>query len=110
MLHPSCLLLRHTFPGLYDYSIKRKHYTTMSRQFLHLFDGYLASNRIGKIMAVKTNISKNELIQLLSDYELGEYQDSKPFRKGTVQTTLFLQTTRGKFVLKYYENRTPESV
>lgn len=61
-------------------------------------------------MAVKTNISKNELIQLLSDYELGEYQDSKPFRKGTVQTTLFLQTTRGKFVLKYYENRTPESV
>jgi homoserine kinase len=61
-------------------------------------------------MAVKTDISENELIRFLSDYDLGEYQGSKPFGRGTVQTTLLLQTTRGKFVLKYYENRTPKSV
>lgn len=61
-------------------------------------------------MAVKTGFSKDEIIQILSNYRLGEYQDSTPIAAGTVQTNYRLQTTRGKFVFRYYENRSKESV
>jgi Ser/Thr protein kinase RdoA (MazF antagonist) len=61
-------------------------------------------------MAVKTKFSKNDFINILSNYDLGEYKDSKPFTTGTVQTNFLLQTTTGKFVFRYYENRTKDSV
>jgi homoserine kinase type II len=61
-------------------------------------------------MVVKTEFSKSELMEVLSYYSLGEYQDSKPFATGTVQTNLLLQTTKGEFVFRYYENRSKDSV
>lgn len=61
-------------------------------------------------MAVKTKFSKNDFIKILSDYDLGEYKSSKPFTTGAVQTNFLLQTTRGKFVFRYYENRSKNSV
>jgi len=61
-------------------------------------------------MAVKTTFSKTDFIKILSDYDLGEYKDSKPITAGAVQTNLLLQTTKGKYVFKYYQNRSEKSV
>ncbi len=61
-------------------------------------------------MAVKTTFIKSDFTDILSDYTLGEYKNSKPFTTGAVQTTYLLQTTKGKFVFRYYENRSKDSV
>lgn len=61
-------------------------------------------------MAVKTKFSKNDFTKILSDYDLGEYKNSRPFTTGAVQTNFLLQTTKGKFVFRYYENRSENSV
>ncbi len=61
-------------------------------------------------MAVKTKFSKDDFIRILSDYDLGEYKSSKPFTTGAVQTNFLLQTTKGEFVFRYYENRSKNSV
>src|SRR5689334_3467965 len=61
-------------------------------------------------MAVKTEFTKNDFIRILSKYDLGELQDFTPIAQGTVQTNVILETTKGRFVLKYYENRSFGSV
>jgi homoserine kinase type II len=61
-------------------------------------------------LPVKTTFSKTELTNILSNYDLGKYKASAPFTGGTVQTNYFLQTTGGKFVFRYYEGRSKESV
>jgi len=61
-------------------------------------------------MAVKTEFSKDELMAILSNYNLGEHKDSQPLTTGTVQTNFLIRTTKGKFVFRYYENRSWDSV
>lgn len=61
-------------------------------------------------MAVKTNFSSEDFIKLLKNYNLGEYKDSSPITKGTVQTNFILETTEGKYIFRYYENRLYGSV
>ncbi|HEY3250272.1 MAG TPA: homoserine kinase [Ignavibacteria bacterium] len=61
-------------------------------------------------MAVKTKFTKSDFTKILSDYDLGEYKSSKSFTTGAVQTNFLLQTTKGKFVFRYYENRSENSV
>ncbi len=61
-------------------------------------------------MAVKTAFSREDFSKILSNYHLGEYRSSKYFTHGWVQTTILLMTTGGKFVLRYYENRTERHV
>ena len=61
-------------------------------------------------MAVKTPLTRDECAELLSPYDLGELVRSEPIPQGTVQTNLVLATSRGKFVLRVYENRSRESV
>ncbi len=61
-------------------------------------------------MAVKTILSEEELVAVLSDYRLGEYLSSRPIPEGTVQTNYVLQTTLGRYIIRYYENRSGESV
>lgn len=56
-------------------------------------------------MGAKTNLSKEDLKNILSEYDCGEYKGFQNFAQGAAQTTLLLITTKGKFVLKYYENR-----
>lgn len=41
---------------------------------------------------------------------MGEYKSSSPIAKGTVQTNFLLQTTRSRFIFRYYENRSEGSV
>jgi len=61
-------------------------------------------------MAIKTELSRNDFTEILSNYTLGEYRDSQPVTAGTVQTNFLLQTTKGKSVFRYYENRSKDSV
>ncbi len=61
-------------------------------------------------MAVKTAFSPRDFAQVLSQYDLGTYVQSEAVGHGTVQTNFFLQTTQGKFVFRYCENRSNESV
>lgn len=61
-------------------------------------------------MAVKTTFSAQEFREILSQYNLGEYQSFTPISHGSVQTNFFLQTTQGTFVFRYYENRSIGSV
>ncbi len=61
-------------------------------------------------MTVKTHFKREEFIKILSEYDLGTFITSKPFRAGVVQTNLLLKTTKGKYVLRYYENRNKNRV
>lgn len=61
-------------------------------------------------MAVKTPFTHDDLAELLSPYDLGTYVRAEAIQQGTVQTNFVVETTRGKFVLRYYENRSRESV
>lgn len=61
-------------------------------------------------MVAKTPFSQHDFVNILSQYELGTYIQSEPITHGTVQTNFYLQTTQGKLVFRYYENRSLESV
>lgn len=61
-------------------------------------------------MVATTTFSQADLIAILDTYNLGAYRTSRPISAGTVQTIYRIETTQGAFVLKYYENRSYESV
>jgi homoserine kinase type II len=61
-------------------------------------------------MALKTTISENDFSDILSHYDLGEYKGYKEFANGAGQTTVLLLTLKGKYVLRYYQNRTEKYV
>lgn len=56
-------------------------------------------------MAVKTEFTNKEYIRILSRYSIGSLISSKPFTKGAVQTNILIITSKGKYVLRYYETR-----
>lgn len=61
-------------------------------------------------MPVKTALRKEDLPNILSKYSLGEIKQSKTFAHGAGQTTLLIEMELGRFVLRYYENRTAKHV
>ena len=61
-------------------------------------------------MAAKTSFSSHEFVTMLAPYALGEYMRAEAVAQGTVQTNYFIETTQGRVVLRYYENRSRESV
>ncbi|CAN5455939.1 homoserine kinase [soil metagenome] len=61
-------------------------------------------------MAVKTRFSQHDFEQILAQYDLGTYIQAEGVQQGSVQTNFFIQTTQGKFVFRYYENRAKEAV
>ncbi|MBT4651138.1 homoserine kinase [Candidatus Woesearchaeota archaeon] len=61
-------------------------------------------------MVAKTKFSKEELNKILLDYDLGRLKSLRLFKEGTVQTNIFLETTKDNYVLRYYENRSKEYV
>lgn len=61
-------------------------------------------------MAAKTYFSEATLRDILSHYPLGELLLFEPISMGTVQTNYLLQTVQGRFVFRYYQNRSLESV
>lgn len=61
-------------------------------------------------MPVKTILRKEDLPNILNKYSLGKIKESKTFAHGAGQTTLLIETEQGRFVLRYYENRTTKHV
>lgn len=61
-------------------------------------------------MAVKTRFSPQVFQQILAQYDLGTFNRCQPIPAGTVQTTYFIYTSGGKFVFRYYENRSVPAV
>src|SRR4051812_22244772 len=61
-------------------------------------------------MAAKTRFTRADFVEILLGYDLGTYVHSAALHQGTVQTNYFLQTSQGRFVFRYYETRSPESV
>ena len=59
-------------------------------------------------MAIKTEISKSSFEKILTEYDLGNLVETKPFSSGCVQTNLLLETSKGKFAFRLYENRSRE--
>ena len=60
-------------------------------------------------MVVKTEFTKQELVNILKNYNL-DLKLSKPFKRGYVQTNILLKTNKGNYVLRYYEHRSKEYV
>ena len=61
-------------------------------------------------MAVKTTFREDTLKKIVSEYDIGDLVKTKPFKAGYVQTNILMITSKGKYVLRYYENRSKESV
>ena len=61
-------------------------------------------------MTVKTPFTPDDFAAILPQYNLGAYAHSEAIQQGTVQTNYCIQTTQGKFVFRYYETRSRESV
>lgn len=56
-------------------------------------------------MAVYTDISDEELAELLARYDLGEAQTFKGIAEGVENSNFLLETDRGRFILTIYERR-----
>lgn len=61
-------------------------------------------------MTAKTQFLRKDFVEIISNYNLGKLISSNPVTKGTVQTNFLLKTTEGKFIFRYYENRSKDSV
>ena len=59
-------------------------------------------------MAVYTKLSKNDLKEFFSKYNLGEIINYKGIKEGIENTNYFIQTDKGKFILTVYEKRVRE--
>jgi homoserine kinase type II len=62
------------------------------------------------IMPVQSTISEADFEAIISFYNLGAYQGFETFSHGTIQTTILLKTSSGKYVLRYYEIRPEKHV
>ena len=59
-------------------------------------------------MAVYTKLSKNELIDFFSKYNLGKLINYNEIKEGIENTNYSIQTEKGKFILTLYEKRVEE--
>jgi len=56
-------------------------------------------------MAVYTKLSKDQLINFFTKYNLGELINYKEIKEGIENTNYFIQTDAGKYILTLYEKR-----
>ena len=56
-------------------------------------------------MAVYTKLSKFELVEFFSKYNLGDLLNYSEIKEGIENTNYFIQTSKGKFILTLYEKR-----
>lgn len=61
-------------------------------------------------MGAKTKFSKEIIEDLLLPYNMGRLVSFKAIPQGTVQSNYLVVTSAGKFILRYYENRSYNSV
>lgn len=58
----------------------------------------------------KTKVNKDEVKDLLNSYKIGNYKSHMLFKGGAVHSIYKLQTSKGIFVLKVYEERTVKQI
>ena len=56
-------------------------------------------------MAVHTILSKNELLKILSSYNIGDLVSFKGILEGIENTNYILKTKKDKFILTIFEDR-----
>ena len=56
-------------------------------------------------MAVYTKLSKGQLVDFFSKYDLGKLLNYKGIKEGIENTNYFIQTEKGQFILTLYEKR-----
>lgn len=61
-------------------------------------------------MTTKKKLTNKDYTKMLSNYDLGEFKVSKIFTQGKIQTNVLLTTSKGKYVLRYYNSRSKQSV
>lgn len=61
-------------------------------------------------MTVNTDFSEDDFRKMLVDYRLGEIHSVRSITAGTVQSNYLIQTNTSTVVLKYYDNRSVDSV
>lgn len=61
-------------------------------------------------MGKKVTLSKKQLSTILQAYSLGDLRDYKYFSKGQAHTNIFLEMSKGKFVLKVLSDRDRRAV
>ena len=59
-------------------------------------------------MAVYTKLSKDQMTQFISKYNLGKLLNYKEIREGIENTNYSIETEKGKFILTLYEKRVDE--
>ncbi|MBR9700096.1 homoserine kinase [Candidatus Woesearchaeota archaeon] len=55
-------------------------------------------------------LDNSTIIGILSEYPLNTITATNPFTKGAVQTNILIETSEGKYVLRYYRARPPKVV
>ena len=56
-------------------------------------------------MAVYTKLNKENIISILSDYQIGNLVEFQGIQDGIENTNYFIKTKKGKFILTIFENR-----
>ena len=59
-------------------------------------------------MAIYTKVSKNDLTEFFSKYNLGKVENFHGIKEGIENTNYFIQTSKNKFILTIYEKRVQE--
>jgi Ser/Thr protein kinase RdoA (MazF antagonist) len=58
----------------------------------------------------KNKLSIEDIKEIVSKYDIGEYKKHSFFTEGSVQINICIETSEGKYALKYYRNRNYEEV
>jgi len=61
-------------------------------------------------MFSKTKLPNKVLNVILEEYNLGKLVNSKIFTSGSVQKNIFIETNKGKFVLRIYKNNSKNNI
>ena len=61
-------------------------------------------------MAVLTKFEKEDFAKILENFSIGKYKSHKHISWALGNTVYILRTTRGKFILKIYENSDPKFI
>jgi homoserine kinase type II len=63
-----------------------------------------------QVMTPKNKISEKKLLEILQQYDFGRLKRYKLLTGGETQTTVLIETSKGKYILRSYDNRTVKHV
>ena len=60
-------------------------------------------------MAVHTKLSKNDILEIVNKYEIGELENFSGIKEGIENTNYSIKTSKNRFILTIFENRVNKS-